>query len=67
VASYKEANQVSLALRMKLSNYCWYNFSRVYPTTDGYLVVVGTTKLDNQVRKLIPPLVNGVEVKTEVE
>ena len=67
MSTFREANQARLMLKMKLSNYAWYSSSRVVPDNDGYSVVVGVQKLDNQVRKLISPVVIGVSIKTEVE
>jgi hypothetical protein len=62
-----EANQARLALKMKLSQYSWYNSSTVISEDDGYSVIIGVKVLNNQVRKLVPPVVNGISVKTEVE
>jgi hypothetical protein len=67
MSTFREANQARLMLKMKLSNYAWYSSSRVVTDNDGYSVVVGAKKLDNQVRKLISPVLMGVSVKTEVE
>jgi hypothetical protein len=67
MTNFFEANQVRLALKMKLSAYSWYNSSTVVSHDDGYSVVIGVKRLDNQVRKLVPPVVNGVSIKTEVE
>jgi hypothetical protein len=65
--NFFEANQVRLALKMKLSNYAWYSSSAVTSAEDGYSIVVVVKVLNNQVRKLIPPVVNGISIKTEVE
>jgi hypothetical protein len=67
MATFRDANQVRLRLKMKLSQYAWYNSILVVPESEGYLVSVNVTKIDNQVRKLIPPVVEGVFVKTEAE
>lgn len=67
MAAFRDANQVRIALKMKLSNYAWYKSSAVSGVADGWGVVVGVKKLDNKVRKLIPPVVDGVSVKTELE
>jgi hypothetical protein len=65
--TFNEANQARLALKMKLSNYAWYNSSRVYSTNDGFGVIVAVYHVDNQVRKLIAPVFNGISIKTEVD
>jgi hypothetical protein len=65
MATFMEANRVRLELKMKLSNYAWYHSSAVITESDGYGVIIVVERLDNQVRKLIPPVSNGVSVKTE--
>jgi hypothetical protein len=67
MTNFFEANQARLALKMKLSNYSWYSSSAVVSADDGYSVVVVVKVLNNQVRKLIPPVVNGISIKTEIE
>lgn len=66
MTTFRDANQVRLSLKMKLSQYCWYNGCAVLPELDGYIVVVSVKEIDNKVRKVIAPVVNGVSVKTEV-
>jgi hypothetical protein len=67
MTTFKEANQARLAIKMKLSIYSWYSASSVITDNDDYCVSVNVKKLDNQVRKLIPPVFDGIVVKTEVE
>lgn len=67
MVSFGVANQVRLMLKMKLSHYSWYKTSLVTPEHDGYSVVISVKRLDNQIRKLISPVINGVSVKTEVD
>jgi len=64
--TFSYANQIRLALKMKLSLYAWYSSSRVVPDSDSYSIVVSVSKLDNQVRKVIPQVLSGVGVRTEV-
>jgi hypothetical protein len=64
--TFSYANQVRLSLKMKLSLYSWYSSSRVVPDSDSYSIVVSVSKLDNQVRKVIPQVLSGVGIKTEV-
>lgn len=66
-ATFKEANQVRLALKMKFYHYIWYKSTLVVQDNDGYSVVVGVNKLDDQVRKLVSPVVDGVSVKVEID
>jgi hypothetical protein len=63
---FRDAHQVRLQLKMKLSNYAWYKSSVVLPDTDGYIVMISVSHLDNQVRKLISPVIDGVDIRTEV-
>lgn len=67
MATFSEANQARLSIKMKLSQYSWYSSSAVITDGEGYSIVVGVKQLDNQVRKIIPPVINGVSVKTEIE
>ena len=67
MSTFREANQVRLALKMKLASYAWYKSSAICSTTDGWGVVIFTQKLDNAVRKVISPVVDGVSIKTEVD
>ncbi len=63
---FKEANQVRLQLKMKLSNYSWYSSSRLATEADGYSIVIAVRKLDDQVRKIIPQVLDGVSIKAEL-
>lgn len=67
MSSFKEANQVRLALKMKLSQFAWYSASGVLTDDADYLIVITVRKLDNQVRKMVPPVIDGVSIRTEVE
>jgi hypothetical protein len=67
MATFKEANQVRTVLKMKLARYEWYKGSAVCSASDGWGIVVSVTKVDNKVRKLIPPVSEGISVKTEAE
>lgn len=67
MSTYSAANQVRLMLKMKLSQYSWYSSSTVLSVDDGFGVVVGVHRLDNAVRKLVAPVIDGVSVKVELE
>ena len=66
MATFKEANQVRLALKMKLSQHSWYNSSSVLSADDGYYVSVIVKQIDNKIRKTIPPVIDGVSIKVEM-
>lgn len=67
MAIFSEANQVRMSLKMKLSNYSWYNWSIVTTEKDGYSVLVNVKKINNIVRKIISPVINGVGIRVEAE
>lgn len=67
MTTFFEASQARLILKMKLVNHHWYKSSRVIMESDGFAVLIGVTKLDNDVRKIIPIIHNGVVVKTTIE
>lgn len=65
--TFQASNQVRLSLKMKLSLYAWYSSSNIYAVSDGWEVSISVKKIDNKVRKLIPPVINGVGIRVEVE
>ena len=65
--TFREANQIRAALKMKLSNYAWYNSSNIMYEQDDYCIVVHVRSLDNQIRKIIPPVLDGVSIRTEID
>lgn len=67
MSTFTEANQVRLSLKMKYSQYAWYSSSVVYAIDDGFGVVIETSQMNDKIRKLIAPVVNGVSVKAEVK
>ena len=67
MSTFSEANQVRLALKMKLSQYGWYNSSHIVSDDDGFAIVVSITHLDNKIRKIISPVIDGISIKTEVD
>jgi hypothetical protein len=67
MSTFSEANQVRLSLKMKLSQYGWYKASHIVSADDGFAIVVSITHLDNKIRKIISPVVDGISVKVEVD
>lgn len=65
MAIFKEAHQVRIALKMKLSNYAWYENSKIVLDGDDYHVIISVSKITNQIKQLIPKNINGVIVKIE--
>ena len=66
MATFGEANQARLSLKMTLSNYSWYAGSGVQANNGDWGIVIHTSNIDNKIRKVIPIVHNGVSVKTEV-
>lgn len=66
MATFMEANKIRTSLKMKLSNYHWYESSRVRPCSDGYLISIAVKDINDSIKKIIPPLVDGVEIKLEL-
>lgn len=67
MATFSEVNKVRLSLKMKLSQYWWYSSSSVAMEPEGFSILISVKKIDNQVRRLVPPLINGVSIRTNVE
>lgn len=67
MSTFYEANQVRISLKMKLSVYSWYSSSTIISENDGYSIIVNVKKLDNNVRKIITPVINGVSIKVALE
>jgi len=65
MSDYRSANQVRLKLKMKISQYNWYHSSLVLPDDDGFLVKIFTNKFDSNIRKIVSPIIDGVNVKLE--
>lgn len=67
MASFFEANRVRLSLKMKLSQFYWYSSSYVVSEKDGYSITVCVKKINNLVKKTIPPVINSVSIRTILE
>ena len=65
MTTFSQANQVRIALKMSLAKYSWYKSSIVNLLDDGYGVVVTVKSIDNNRRKLVPPLIDSVYIKIE--
>lgn len=63
MATFKEANQVRVGLKMQLSCYSWYMSSGVLAAEDDYYVGITASRVDNKVKKVVPACINGVEIK----
>ena len=63
-ATFKEANQVRAALKMKLSQWSWYRASSVEVDGEDWAVVINSSRpIDDSIRKAVPPVYEGVSVR----
>lgn len=67
MATFSEANRVRLSLKMKLSQYWWYGSSTIISEQGDYTISVSVKKIDNQVRKSVPQVFEGVSVRMSLE
>jgi len=65
MTTFSEANQSRLALKMELSKYSWYDGAVVVSTTDGFAVIIQVSRIDDTVKRTVPVVRNGVDIKTE--
>lgn len=70
MSTFKDANQARVHLKMRLSNYYWYNFSDVLSYTSNmgsYYIGVSVKYLNQKIKKAIPNYINGTPVKIFVD
>ncbi len=67
MSSFKEAEVSRISLKIPLSNYAWYKNSVIQNDNDGFCVVIHLNYIDNNVRKIVPRVHQGVLVKLEVD
>jgi len=69
MTNFFDANQVRLILKMKLSQYAWYNDCCVVTSADysDYIVLVGVKKIDNKIRKIVTNRIGDVIIKLKVD
>jgi hypothetical protein len=67
MTTFNEANQVRIALKMKLSQYSWYTGSVIAIGKEEYFVVINTKKFNSDIKKQVPPVFNGVTIKIEID
>lgn len=67
MATFGEANQAKLSLKMTLSNYAWYQSVAVVSDGDDWCILVHVDKLDTRVRKVVPIVHKGITVKVDAD
>lgn len=65
--TYYEANQIRLALKMRLSRYHWFSSSYIDVTNSIYIIVVDVKKINKFVKQQVPGVINGVKVRLDLE
>jgi hypothetical protein len=64
--TFSEANQARLSLKMKLHFYPWFDSSVVLPDEeDGFAVTIFVSKIDGEVKKIVPNIHKDVIVKLQ--
>lgn len=67
MVTFKDAAQARSALKMLLSNYAWYCNSTVYFDSSEYAILVNVKEVNSITRKVIPQVINNVNIKVEIE
>lgn len=65
--SQKETNNLRQKLKNKYSQYSWYYNSYVVPDFEGYAIVIETTKLDNEIKKLVPTYIKNTNIRLQLK
>lgn len=66
MATFQEANQARINLKMQLSNYCWYSSSEVLFDEGDYYIRVLVKKVDKSIKKKIPYFISDVFVRADL-
>lgn len=66
MATFKEAHQVRNQLKMKLHVYHWYLHSAQIINNEGFGILVSVKFINAFIKKIIPPIINGVLITLEV-
>lgn len=66
MATFTEAEQARLSLKMNLSHYAWHNGSSIAYEEGDFIIILQVSKLNNDMKKIIPIVHNGVSVRVDV-
>ncbi|NDB84358.1 MAG: hypothetical protein EB127_16875 [Alphaproteobacteria bacterium] len=61
--SHKETNTLRQKVKNRLSQYSWYYASYVIPDLEGYAILIEVTKLDDNIKSLIPTFSRNTNIK----
>ena len=67
MATYKEAFRVRSSMKMAMSQHAWYCGSRVLCEQSDYHIIINVKAINNAVKKVVPPVVNGVSIRLELD
>lgn len=65
--SAKETNTLRHGIKYKLSNYSWYSNSYVVGDFEGYAIVVEVTRLDDEIKKIVPKYIKHTNIKLQLK
>lgn len=65
--SQKETNTLRHGIKYKLANYSWYHNSYVVGDFEGYAIVVEVTRIDDEVKKIVPSFVKNTNIKLQLK
>ena len=65
--SAKETNTLRHGLKYKLANYSWYHNSYVIGDYEGYAIVVEVSRIDDEVKKIVPTYLKHTNIKLQLK
>lgn len=65
--SAKETNNLRQKLKNKLSQYAWYHNSYVVPDFEGYAIVIEATRIDDEIKKIVPLYVKNTNIRLQLK
>ena len=63
--SFHAVNKIRTSLKMKLSNYSWYQGSRIELENNKLIIKISSKYLNKYVRNSVPFKVDGVDIRLE--
>lgn len=63
--SFHSVSRIRTSLKMKLSNYSWYQGSRIDISNSQFSIKISVKYINNQVKQVVPSKIDGVEIKLE--
>ena len=63
MTTFKEANQIRVKLKMKLSDYSWYSSSSILSSSEDYYIAVFVKKINEDIKNIIPKNIKNLPIK----